>query len=124
EKYDLLHYFDKQHMGTYDMVTRGEKELRAQGSTATLGKPHPFHFQAAVDWERALQNARNQSFEPLSTPFIAVGDSTSDILGGRAAGALTVAVLTGARTPEARELFLKSQPDFVIEDVTRLPTLL
>src|SRR6185312_13152297 len=66
----------------------------------------------------------NQSFEPLSTPFIAVGDSTSDILGGRAAGALTVAVLTGARTPEARELFLKSQPDFVIEDVTRLPTLL
>ncbi|HXR66745.1 MAG TPA: HAD hydrolase-like protein, partial [Ktedonobacteraceae bacterium] len=65
-----------------------------------------------------------QTFEPLPTPFIAVGDSTSDILGGRAAGALTVAVLTGARTPEARELFLKSQPDFVIEDMTGLPALL
>lgn len=122
EKYGLLNYFDQQHIGTYDMVTRGEKELRPQ--TTMLGKPHPFHFQAAVDWERALQNARNQTFEPLPTPFIAIGDSTSDILGGRAAGALTVAVLTGARTPEARELLLKSQPDFVIEDVTKLPDLL
>jgi phosphoglycolate phosphatase-like HAD superfamily hydrolase len=126
EKYGLLAYFDTQHMGTYDMVTRGEKELRAQDNATTmmLGKPHPFHFQAAVDWKQALQNALKQAFEPLHTPFIAVGDSTSDILGGRAAGALTVAVLTGARTPEARELFLKSQPDFVIEDMTGLPALL
>jgi phosphoglycolate phosphatase-like HAD superfamily hydrolase len=153
----LLSYFDKQHMGTYDMVTRGEKIARAQlqypqtdrsdGETRmlplmpanesnsnrrtpdklsnlALGKPHPFHFQAAADWETALQNALNGSFSPLPTPFIAVGDSTSDILSGRGAGALTIAVLTGARTPEARELFLKSQPDFVIEDVTKLPALL
>ncbi len=120
----LLAYFDKQHMGTYDMVTRAEKIVRPQGITTMLGKPHPFHFQAAADWETALQNALKQSFGPLPTPFIAVGDSTSDILSGRAAGALTIAVLTGARTPEARELFLKSQPDFVIEDVTRLLALL
>lgn len=124
EKYDLLRYFDKQHLGTYDLVTRAERELRARGKTIMLGKPHPFHFQAAVDWDRALQNAQNQVSEPLTVPFIAVGDSTSDILSGRAAGALTVAVLTGARSSEARELFLKSQPDFVIEDVTRLPELL
>ena len=124
EKYGLLDYFDKQHMGTYDVVIRGEKELRAHGNATMLGKPHPFHFQAAVDWDRALQNALDRTFEPLPTPFIAVGDSTSDILGGRAAGALTVAVLTGARTPEARALFLKSQPDFVIDDMTKLPMLL
>lgn len=120
----LLSYFDKQHMGTYDMVTRGEKLLRAQGRAEMLGKPHPFHFQAAADWEHALKNVLNQTAEPLPMPFIAVGDSTSDILSARAAGALTVAVLTGASTPEARELFLKSQPDFVIEDMTRLPALL
>lgn len=152
EKYGLLDYFDPQHIGTYDMVTRGEKILRAElqssqaargeeeivpssesdsgekskskSSNFALGKPHPFHFQAAADWEGALQNARKQTFGALPTPFIAVGDSTSDILSGRAAGALTVAVLTGARTPEARELFLRSQPDFVIEDVIRLPALL
>jgi phosphoglycolate phosphatase-like HAD superfamily hydrolase len=124
EKNGLLDYFDKEHIGTYDRVTRGEKIARAQGIATMLGKPHPFHFEAAVDWERALQHVLNHISEPLPIPFIAVGDSTSDILGGRAAGALTVAVLTGARTPEARELFLQSQPDFVIEDVTALPTLL
>lgn len=124
EKYDLLRYFDEQHMGTYDIVTRAEKELRAQNRATMLGKPHPFHFQAAVDYQQALVLAQNNEARPLETPFIAVGDSTSDILGGQAAGALTVAVLTGARSPEARELLLKSQPDFVIEDMTKLPELL
>ncbi len=53
-----------------------------------------------------------------------VGDSTSDILGGRSAGALTIAVLTGARTADARELLARSQPDFIIDDMTGLPALL
>jgi len=53
-----------------------------------------------------------------------VGDSTSDILGGRAAGGLTVAVLTGARTAEARTLLAQSGPDFTIDDITELSTLL
>src|SRR5581483_2916824 len=61
---------------------------------------------------------------PLHESFIVVGDSTSDILGGRAAGAITVAVLTGARTPEARTRLEQSQPDFTIEDMTQLPELL
>lgn len=124
EKYDLLRYFDKKYLGTYDRVTRGEKELRARGDQTMLSKPHPFHFQAAVDWEQALRNVDGGTSGPLDIPFIAVGDSTSDILSGQAAGALTVAVLSGARSSEARELLLKSRPDFVIEDMTRLPALL
>ncbi len=124
ENYDLLRYFDEKHMGTYDRVTRAERELRAHGNPTMLGKPHPFHFQAAVDWEQALRNVAEATSKPLDIPFIVVGDSTSDILGGEAAGALTVAVLTGARSSEARELLLKSRPDFVIEDMTKLPALL
>ena len=124
EKYDLLRYFGEDHMGTYDVVTRAEAELRKHGHHVTLGKPHPFQFQAAVDWEQALKRAGSKTPEPLDIPFIAVGDSTSDILSGNAAGALTVAVLTGARSPEAHELLLKSQPDFVIADITKLPALL
>lgn len=123
-KYDLLRYFDEQHQSTYDVVTRAEKVIRAQGNTAMLGKPHPFQFQAAVDYERALAITQGTRQGPLGIPFIAVGDSTSDILSGQAAGGLTVAVLTGARSPEARELLLKSLPDFVIEDITKLPALL
>lgn len=124
EKAGLLDYFDPQHLGTYDVVTRAEKVLRAQENRTMLGKPHFFHFQAAVDWDKALQNVQQRTSEPPILPFIAVGDSTSDILSGHGAGGLTVAVLTGARSPEARELLLQSRPDFVIEDVTKLPALL
>lgn len=123
-KYDLLRYFAEEHRSTYDVVARAEKILRPQGNTTMLGKPHPFQFQAAVDYTHALALAQGTAAEPLGVPFIAVGDSTSDILSGRAAGGLTVAVLTGARSPEARTLLLKSQPDFVIEDITKLPALL
>jgi hypothetical protein len=46
------------------------------------------------------------------------------VQGGRAASALTVAVLTGARTPQARTLLEQSEPDFIIDDMTKLPELL
>lgn len=124
EKYNLLPYFDKAHLGTYDLVTRAEKELRVHSPTPPLGKPHPFHFQAAVNWQLALQHVRADGAEAFEIPFVVVGDSTSDILGGQRAGAVTVAVLTGAQSPEAHTLLLKSGPDFVLEDVTGLPALL
>src|SRR5258708_30151465 len=85
EKYDFLRDFCEDHMGTYDVVTRAEAELRKHGHHVTLGKPHPFQFQAAVDWEQALKRADSKTPEPLDIPFIAVGDSTSDILSGNAA---------------------------------------
>ncbi len=53
-----------------------------------------------------------------------MGDSPSDILAGKAAGALTVAVLTGARTAEARQFLEQSRPDFILNDMTELPPLL
>ncbi|HET8845140.1 MAG TPA: HAD hydrolase-like protein, partial [Ktedonobacteraceae bacterium] len=124
EKYDLWRFFDEQHRATYDAVIWGETELRKIDQQQTLGKPHPFHFQAAIDREQALALLKGEAASP-EIPAIVVGDSTSDILGGRAAGALTVAVLTGSRaSKEARSLLLKSEPDFVIEDITHLPALL
>jgi len=143
--YGLLEYFDERHISTYDYVERAEAELRAQGDQTLLSKPHPFPFLVAAD-----PNLRPRSGEmvadiqspPATIPFVGkevwgtparpanrgnfmvVGDSTSDILGGHAAGALTVAVLTGARTPEARELLAQSNPDVTIEDMTKLPALL
>ncbi|HVB74321.1 MAG TPA: HAD hydrolase-like protein, partial [Ktedonobacteraceae bacterium] len=122
--YNLLSYFDEQHISTYDYVEQAEAVLRSRGDQTLLSKPHPFPFLLAVDSQ--YQQTIVQS--PISTqhpfPFIVVGDSTSDILGGRAAGALTIAVLTGARTPEARKLLAQSTPDFTIDDMTKLPALL
>src|SRR5260370_6799744 len=124
----LLSYFDEAHISTYDDVERAEAWLRARGDQTLLSKPHPFPFLAAAN--PALRSGAAEQVELSLTDaragagFVVVGDSTSDILGGRAARALTVAVLTGARTAEARALLAKSGPDFTITDITELPTLL
>lgn len=115
--YGLLGYFDERHTSTYDDVERAEAALRARGDQTLLSKPHPFPFLVAADRDR--MGTRNKS-----GCLLVVGDSTSDILSGRAAGAFTVAVMTGARTAEARDLLAQSKPDFSIEDMTKLPALL
>ncbi|MDQ2902002.1 MAG: HAD hydrolase-like protein [Chloroflexota bacterium] len=131
KRYDLLSFFDEQHISTYDYVEQAEAELRAQGKQLLLSKPHPFPFLLAFDRARYGSQPDSLYPEPISsTPYpfqpacIVIGDSTSDIIGGRAAGALTVAVFTGARTPEARSGLAQSNPDFTIDDVTTLPALL
>ncbi len=115
--YGLLEYFNEKHISTYDDVERAEAELRNRGDRTLLSKPHPFPFLVAKDRNHTDNDNKSQG-------FVVVGDSTSDILGGRAAGAITVAVMTGARTPEARTLLAQSNPDFFIEDMTKLPELL
>ncbi len=115
--YGLLRYFDERHIATYDNIERAEAELRSHGNQTLLSKPHPFQFLVAA-------GLAQPSPAMQSEPFVVVGDSTSDILGGRASGALTVAVLTGARTPEARQLLEQSGPDSIIDDITKLPELL
>ena len=141
EMYGLHRYFDEEHSATYDDIERAEAVLRAHGDHTLLSKPHPFQFLVAADHSDQNFNGLLESVERLETTlledssaprtslaknesFVVVGDSTSDILGGRAAGAITVAVLTGARTAEARKLLEQSRPDFTIEDMTRLPKLL
>lgn len=124
QRYGLLDYFDGQHIATYDVVEAAEEALRKSNSFLPLGKPHAFQFMAAADRSWALAMVAGKTSCPLDFSFIAVGDSISDILSGHGAGALTVAVLTGARTLEARERLLGSQPDFVIGDMTHLPELL
>jgi HAD superfamily hydrolase (TIGR01509 family) len=52
---------------------------------------------------------------------IIVGDSTSDIQAGKAAGAKTVAVLTGLFT---RQELAKQNPDLILKNATTLPNFL
>ena len=53
--------------------------------------------------------------------YIIVGDSINDIKAGKAAGAKTVAVLSGLFS---REDFAKEHPDLIIKDATALPHLI
>ncbi len=119
KNYGLLSYFDEQHITTHAEIARAEAELHAEGKAISLVKPHPYQFLLAAD-----PTYRSNSYSHARSPFIVVGDTPSDARGGRAAGALTVAVLTGARTAEARLLLEQSKPDFIIKNMTKLPELL
>lgn len=118
KNYGLLHLFDERHISTHDEIARAEAGLRAQGDMTSLVKPHPYQFLLAAG--ALLQSTQLAS----AGSFIVVGDTPSDVTGGHAAGALVVAVLTGARTPEARMRLEQSEPDFVLEDMLKLPAFL
>ena len=119
QNYGLFEHFDPSRIMTHTEVALAEKKLQSRDDQRSLVKPHPYQFLAAAypDYEP------DQSLPPHGS-FIVVGDTTSDVLGGRAAGAIVVAVLTGARTEEARRLLEQSKPDFFVPDVTHIPDLL
>ncbi|GHO82937.1 HAD family hydrolase [Dictyobacter formicarum] len=119
QNYGLFEYFDPRRVLTHTEVAHAEEQLLARGDSTSLVKPHPYQFLAAADPDY-------QPHQPVLPrgSFIVIGDTTSDVRGGQAAGALVVAVLTGAMTAEARRLLEESQPDFMIPDVTRVPELL
>ena len=119
KNYGLFEYFDGARVVTHMQVARAEARLNGQGEASSLVKPHPYPFLIAADPQ--YQSDR----PPLPRgSFIVVGDMPSDVYGGRAAGAITIAVLTGAHTTEARASLEQSQPDFIVEDVTNVPALL
>ncbi len=120
QNYGWWNYFDESRITTHAEVERTENVLRAQGQTQSLVKPHPYQFMLAANPDYRLDVGN----KPRKGSFIVIGDTPSDVKGGREAGAITVAVLTGARTTEARRVLEASQPDFIIQDVTRLPALL
>ncbi len=119
KNYGLYDYFDASHIITDTEVSLAEKQLRASGDTTSLFKPHPYPFIAA-----AYPGYQPGQPLPSRDNFIVVGDTSSDVRGGRAAGAITVAVLTGARTEQARRLLEQTEPDFIVADVTHVPVLL
>lgn len=119
KNYGLLHYFAEEHIVTDAEVARAEARMRESGKPMSLVKPHPFPFLMAAD----PTYEPGQSL-PLRASFVVVGDTPSDMQGAHAAGALSVAVLTGARTDEARRMLEQSNPDFIVSDMTEVPALM
>ncbi|GHO42868.1 HAD family hydrolase [Ktedonospora formicarum] len=117
QDYGLLELFAEEHIVTHTEVAQTEHLLREQGKKMTLAKPHPFPFLRA-----AFPEYRPGEPLPPRGSFIVVGDTTSDVRGARAGEALCIAVRTGARTEEARILLERSGPDFLVDNVTYVPT--
>jgi len=118
QNYGLLAYFDARHITSHAEIAKAEAALEAQGKIVSLVKPDPYQFLLAANPEY------DYSYSHKIQPFIVVGDTPSDIQGGHAADAITIAVLTGARTAQARTILEQSLPDFLIENVTKLPALI
>ncbi len=119
KQYGLFSYFSEDHIVTHAQVAEAESLLRDQGQATSLVKPHPYQFLRAAD--PAYQPG--QPALPRGS-FIVVGDTPSDVRGGHSAGALVLAVLSGARTPASRTLLEQSQPDFLLTDMTEVPAIL
>ncbi|HEY4386488.1 MAG TPA: HAD family phosphatase, partial [Ktedonobacteraceae bacterium] len=119
KQYGLFPYFSEEHVVSHAEVAQAEERARAQGNPLSLVKPHPYQFLRAAD---PTYQPGQPTFPRGS--FIVVGDTPSDVRGGQAAGALVLAVLSGARTPEARTLLEESEPDFLLTDMTEVPALL
>ncbi len=119
KNYGLWHYFSEEHIVTDAEVARAETSMRESGKSVSLVKPHPFPFLRAAD-------PTYEPGQPLPSgaSFVVVGDTPSDVQGAHAAGALSVAVLTGARTAEARSMLEQSNPDFIVADMTEVPALM
>lgn len=60
-----------------------------------------------------LETAKQMKVNPKNCVYI--GDSPTDIIAGREAGTLTIAVLTGANNLEKMS---RENPDFIIDDLT------
>jgi len=73
-------------------------------------KPHP---------DKVLRCLEEMGFKPWEA--LLVGDSERDVRAGKAAGLLTVGVLTGSYT---RERLLAAGADHVIESIAELPALI
>ena len=91
------------------------EEAAAALHTGSLDKPHPFIYECAIFGRDPAQYGRyakeGKRPDPSDEIWV-VGDSYSDILGSRAAGARIIGVLTGLEGQAAASMFEKAGAPF------------
>jgi HAD superfamily hydrolase (TIGR01458 family) len=102
---------DGDHLDTGAVVAA--LEYAAGVEARVVGKP-------SVDF---FAGAAASAGVPLSDCFVVGDDATTDVVGGRAAGARTVQVRTGKCADQVRE-GLPMEADAVVDSVSQLPDLL
>ncbi|HET6871494.1 MAG TPA: HAD hydrolase-like protein, partial [Sporolactobacillaceae bacterium] len=118
----LWELFESERIVTASDIENIKKEHPEWGP---LSKPHPLtyligFFKGEPDLETIFKMPR--PIEKAETLLI-VGDSLADLLAARAIGAQFAAVLTGLSGKEARSTFEKHQADFILNDLSELPTI-
>jgi len=121
----LLDYFDAKRFGTLDKVREGEAALDQIGFV----KPHPYSLMVAIYPDKSPAELVDPALLRGDHRMIGmVGDSTSDMIMAKAAGCRAIAVLTGVRGEaaklERRRQLEESGADYILDDITGLPSLI
>jgi len=113
--WDILKYFDRNSIVTYDDVKNAEEKF----VELSLSKPHPYTFLKAMlgrDADDYKITEGDYSKELLKKTLV-IGDAASDLIASRASGMDFAAVLTGVNGEAAREYFVQSGADYVLDDL-------
>ena len=116
--WDILKYFDKDSIVTYDTVLNAEK---ASGG-ASLAKPHPYVFLKAAT--HIKDDDVNKEVSSDNSNILVVGDAGADILAAKAAKMRFAAVLTGVGGNDAYEYFSGMDADYILDSVIELKDIL
>jgi phosphoglycolate phosphatase-like HAD superfamily hydrolase len=122
----LLAFFDPNRIVTYDDVTDAQRTMRSLGKTYHLGKPHPFILLKAVYPELPVDALLGASRFFENHHWVAfVGDTLSDVLAAKAAGARSLCVDGAVADPgarrERREQLVAAGCDVVLDSIADLP---
>lgn len=119
KSWDLLKYFEKNMIATYDEVSAAEKNLRLVQSIA---KPHPYVFlKAALGLNYPDKKIVGCAYAKSVVKATAVvGDAPSDFIAARVAEMPFIGVLTGVDRHAAEEYFKTNKADYIFEDITGL----
>lgn len=116
--WDILKYFDKESIVTYDTVTNAEKSSGGK----TLSKPHPYVFI------KAGINIKDEDITDEicvdHSNILVVGDAGADILSAKAAKMKFAAVLTGIGGSDAYDYFDEMGADYILDSVIELKYIL
>ena len=119
----LLPYFDPERIITATHVLEAENRFPER---IPLAKPHPFCY--IKGWLGAGHDDRDVIDYQLNASdgkkLLIVGDSVADYLAAKEIGCCFAATLTGLTGQEARAKFEELQADFIVNDMTEIPSIL
>jgi len=121
KKWGLLNYFEKEMIATHQEVDTAQKELKV----ISLSKPHPFTFLKSIFFDTI-----NKEIIEIELPlenrekYLIITDSVSDIKIAQQLGCISVVVLTGVINEEQKQGLLSYNPNYVINDVSEVSSLI
>ncbi len=122
KEWKAVSYFDSERIVTHDEVEEAEKELKRNGITDTLSKPHPYVFLKSIRPELDVMSLYRLSNSPLPgrDKILIVGDAMADIWAAKKIDCPCAALLSGAMGESGRRDMESAHPEIICHDFIEL----